>query len=182
MDSTNVVSLDQNIPDEAELRFDFDKSKVYLKKIISQWDTELLVTKSNRLKRDVDIDSEDLRKRGDIAPDETFIPDRTIELNIRREQPSYASYLVQSRRLGIFRCKSQPGLDSQRLEIEFTNGLRYPGWISPWFKEVDGTQAHGWDSIEVIFDEDKPLHVALEHIGHDKLFWVEGTEKLQDAP
>lgn len=168
---------------EAEFRLEFQKQKSYLNKIIGSWSKRVAQAEKARLQREVDIDPSDLRKSGEIGPDETFIPDRTIENNIRREQPAAITYLVQSRRLAIFECMTDRGMDCQNLELEFTRGMRYPGWIRSWFKCDDGSRLHGSDSVEVVFDEDKPLHVAVEHVGYDKLFYAEGVgPNIQDAP
>ena len=53
------------------------------------------------------------------------------------------------------------GEDIERLESEITEGLRYKGWINPYFSVTDGAQLHGWDSVEVVYDEKKPLQVSL---------------------
>lgn len=159
--------------------FDFDKSQIRHKQLIGQWATELTLTERNRLRRNVDVDVTELRASGAISKDSTFITVRTIDKNIKREQPPYLNFLRNSRRLATFSLVRDRTVDTQRLEEDFTRGMTYSGWENPFFRELDGSQTHGWDSIEVVFDTTKPLHVAIEHIGHDKLIFPRDTINIQ---
>jgi hypothetical protein len=179
----------QIVPDEAPALQDsaskylnFGEHKTFLKRIIDDWSSEIEGTKVRRKTRKLEIDVEALRASNEIDQDETFIPVRVIDTNIQREQPPYINYLKNSRRLTTMRCLSRIGLDTQKLEEEFTAGMTYEGWETPHFKCLDGAQTHGWDCVEVVYDESKPLHVALEHVGHDKLYFPRSTINLQDCP
>src|ERR1044071_1870313 len=81
--------------------FDYQKAIIRIKKLIGSWSDENDRTKARRRERYVKLDVEDLRKQGKIEIDETFVPDRMIDTNIRREQPEYVAFLKQSRRLAI---------------------------------------------------------------------------------
>ncbi len=161
--------------------FDYDKAKIRVNDIIDSWSTECRETEQRRNERYIDLNIESLRKSGDIQPDETFIPNRVIDTNISRELPEFLAFLRQSNRLAIFTCISDPSIQTDNLEKDFTKGLTYQGWYKDFKKLVDGSSLHGWDSIEVVFDETKPLHVGFEHVGHDKLFYSRRTSNIQDS-
>ena len=196
-DSANGVSLAQSIgttnaglitqtPDtaadvEQEKFFNYASSLVHLKRLIDDWHTEVEDSEVRRKTRDVEIDVEGLRQKGDLDEDETIVQVRVIDTNITREQPPYINYIKNSRRLCTFRCIDNPSVDPQQIELEFTRGATYANWETPHFKCLDGAQTHGWDAKEVVYDEDKPLHFALEHIGHDCLFFPRSVKDFQQA-
>ena len=162
--------------------FDFGTAKIHLTRIIEDWHTEVEDTEVRRKTRDVEIDTEGLRQKGDLDEDETIIPVRVIDTNIQRELPSYINYLKNSRRICTFRSLSNPNQDTQNIETAFTQGMTYTAWEIPHYKEIDGAAAHGWAAVEVVYDESKPLHVGIEYVAHDKLFWPRSVENIQDAP
>ncbi len=180
MDATNelIPTTTEQIETPDDL-FDFDKSQVRHKQIITSWSTEIMFTERNRSRRNIDLDVKELRDSGLIAKDETMIPSHLIDKNIRREQPPYLNFLRNSRRLATFSQVTDRTADCQRIEEDFTRGMTYSGWETPLFKELDGSQTHGWDAIELVFDTSKPLHVAFEHIGHDKLLFPKDAINIQ---
>src|SRR5215813_4082420 len=183
----------QNIPgegppivpgdDEEQLKmFDYSQARIHLDRIIRDWDTEVEDTEVRRKTRDVELDVEGLRQKGELDEDETIIPVRTIDVNIQRELPAFINYLKNSRRLCTFRCLTTPNKDPQNIEKEFTEGMTYTAWETCHYKEIDGAESHGWAAVEVVFDTSKPLNVALEYIPHDKLFFPRTAENFQDCP
>lgn len=171
------------LEDVKEQTFDYSKARIQLNRLVDSWDAERKITESNRLKRDIEVDVEALRQSGQLDEDETLIPDRVIDTNIQRELPPFVNYLKNSRRLAIFTCVSNPDItDTQKLELEFTRVNTYPDWEKAHFKELDGSRLHGWDAIEVVYDETKPGNAALEHIGHDRLYFPRTCLNIQDAP
>lgn len=159
--------------------FNWQTAEGKIKTLNSEWSTERLETDRRRKIRKIDIDTDSLRRAGYLKPDETLVGVRVVDENIRSEQPIFVNYLTQSRRLAIFDCISQPGYTNEKLEIDFTKGMSYPGFIKNHFKNIDGAQAHGWDSMEVIFDTSKPLHCGVEHIGHENLMFPLDAKDLQ---
>jgi hypothetical protein len=145
--------------------------------MIKDWDHEFIRTREQRIFRYIEVDVEKLRAQKFLKDDETIVPIRVADRNIRREQPAFVAFVTQSRRSLIFRERqsdlenAQGASDEQRLEEAFTQGMRYPGWELPIHGATDGAQAHGWDSVEVVYDQNRPLHVGIEHIGHDKLLF-----------
>ena len=167
--STAPSGSDQSSTEDKMLIW--NEASIHLKRLVHDWTEEIEQTKVRRETRDVNVDIEDLRQRGDLDEDETLVPVRVIDTNIQREQPAYINYLKNSRRLCTFNCLSEPDMDTRKLENDFTRGMTYTGWEKDHYKCLDGAQTHGWDSVEVVLDETKPLNVAIEHIGHDNLFF-----------
>jgi hypothetical protein len=139
--------------------------------LIASWKQEQDDTDRRRRQRKIEVSLEALRQQGRLKMDETLLGIRVIDENIRKEQPLFMNYLTGARRAAIFKNKETPIEDIERLENEVTEGLRYKGWIDSYFSVTDGAQLHGWDSVEVVYDEKKPLQVSLEHIGHDDLLF-----------
>lgn len=179
LEEPNIVNPDQDA--EMSELFEFARAKIRIDQLISDWSSECADTERRRDERYIDLDIEALRQKGDIQKDETFVPNRVIDTNIMRELPEFMAFLKQSNRLAIFNCLSNPDISTEKLEIEFTKGLTYLGWYKQFKKLVDGAELHGWDSIEVVFDASKPLHVGFEHIGHDRLFYNRKCSDIQDS-
>ena len=157
----------------------YEKAKLRIDKLIADFDVEVRNTLYNRNNRQKKIDIAALRNAGKLKEHQYLIPMRIIDSNIKREQPAFVNYLKSSKRLAIFKCIQKPSLVTNQIEEEFTRGLTYPGWEAPQFKVVDGAQTHGWDTVEVVFDTTKPLHVSIEHIGHDRLIFPLDSQNLQ---
>lgn len=158
---------------------------VQFQEMLKDWDKELMQTNEQRFFRYIEVDVQKMRRENLIKDDETILPVRVADRNIRREQPSYISFATQSRRSLIFRERQRElsqatgSSNEQRIEEEFTQGMRYPGWELPIYAATDGSQTHGWDAVEIVYDETKPLKVAIEHVGHDKLLFPVGAVDIQ---
>lgn len=167
--------------EERKRLFDFDQARIRLQQLVNEFEPEAKETEVRRKLRDVTVNVEALRKSGALDDDETFLPQRIINTNIEREKPAFINYLKNSRRLAIFRCVDKPKLQVDLLEEQFTYGMQYIGWELPHFKCLDGSQSHGWDAVEVVYDDTKPLHVGIEHIGHDKLIFSLDARDIQQC-
>lgn len=160
---------------------DFKQSSGIIKNLISKFSKQQNQVETNRkirYHRDVDVDS--LKAEGKLLTDENIYPVKLVDTKIRQEQPQYIGYLTQSRRSVIFANldgSEFPGSD--RLESDFTNKCRFHGWEVPFIRCVDGFEANGWDSIEVVFDPSTPGNFAYEHIGNDRLIIPDDCENIQ---
>lgn len=162
--------------------FKYDKAKNRIKRIVDDWCNEESLTEENRAIRHIEIDIPAERASGRLKHDETIIPIRVADENIREEQPQFLNFLTQSKRLVIFKDNVNPRIKHTELEESFARGMRYDNWISPWLKMIDGAQTHGWDSVEIEFDIDKPFHLGLSHIGHENLvFDLTETCDIEDC-
>lgn len=177
--SAPPTPLDPSVEAERNALFDFRTAQPILRQMIGEWDSEIQETEARRKKRKVEVNVAELRQSGEIKKDETFIPVRIIDTNIRREQPSFISYLKQSRRIAILKSRTDPNVNTQLLESFFTDGMQYPDWETPHFKCLEGAQTHAWDVLEVVFDVTKPLHVGIEHVGHENLVFSRTTKNIQ---
>jgi hypothetical protein len=184
LEGTPVEALVTNTPEQQEhdKLMQFSQARIALKRLVDDWQTEVTKTQQRRDTRDVAVDVEALRRDGSIDEDETIIPVRIIDTNIQRELPPYINYLKNSRRLCTFNSLDVPNQDTQKIELDFTRGMTYLGWEIPHYKCLDGSMTHGWDAIEVVLDESKPLHVSHEHIGHDNLYFPRTNRDIQQAP
>lgn len=180
-ENSSNLQISSPIEEQYKEFFDYSLARQTLTQIRDSWKPEVVATDGRRKFRDIEIDVQALRESGEIKEDETFIPVRIVDVNIQREQPSYVNYLRNSRRIAIFDCKTRPNQDVQLLEQSFTKVCTYAEWEKPHFKTIDGTQTHAWDSVEAVLDMSKPGHVALEHIGHDKLFFSYDAIHLQNC-
>lgn len=154
--------------------------------IIADWDAtehpKILVRREMR-KNIVNV--EDKRQKSEILSDETFIPDRTIDYNVRTQKALYVRYIEEGRRLLIFGV--DPGFpmdkrdDVAKLEDAFTQGMRYNRWKNAWFQLFDGTCLHGACACEVIFDDTKPLNCAVDYITRDDLRFPTKLKSIQSA-
>ena len=170
----------QSMTDKDDL-LNFITAKVRLERLISEFTIVQQRALENRMERFKDINIRALREKQELKNDQYLLPVRAIESNIRREQPAYINYLKQSRRLLIFRDIVEPLRVTTRLEDEFTRGMTYTSWETAPFKCVDGHQTHGWDAVEVVFDQTKPLHTGIEHIGNDRLVIPIDAQNIQDC-
>jgi len=175
---TEMEQQAEEVSIPVELTFEHWKQK--LTTLESDWTGEKNETERRRNIRKIEIDNDLLRSSGRLKADETLIGVRVIDENIKKEQPIFVNYLTQSRRLAIFDCQSNPLITGiENLETAFTKGMSYDGMLKSLFKEIDGAQTHGWDSIEVTYDPTKPLHVGFEHIGHEHLLFPFDAKDIQ---
>jgi len=162
----------QVVDESYEELFNFQRVSGRLSSLIKDWTCEQNDTLTRRKQRKLDVDVEALRNVDDgLKADETFIPIRVIDTNIRREQPQLIAFLTQSPRLAIFECHSDPNVEVTNIETDFTKGMTYVNWESPFFGVIDGAQTHGWDAVEIEYDETKPLKTNIYHCGHDKVIF-----------
>lgn len=160
---------------------DYSKAKLCFKRLIDNWRDIVSNTEINRAKRYiVDCESEKLRAQGILKADEIYNTVRIIDTNIRREQPKYLNYFVGSRRALVLSSQEEThpeGVD--KLEILFTKVARYDGYEIPFIRCFDGGQTHGWDFVEILFNQDKPGHFEFEHVGRDKLIFDIESHDIQ---
>ena len=109
---------------------DWSKARGIFQKRIQSWDTtEKVATERRRSLRKIDVDVQALRDSGQILKDETFIPVRVADGNIRQAHAQYMNYLRGSRKLVLFTPEvSTTKLNVDLLENNFSNGMKYLKW------------------------------------------------------
>jgi hypothetical protein len=171
-----------------EAQQEWDDLKTKLRSLESVWKVEATETERRRQLRLLKVNVKEKQDRGELAKDEIYIPVRVAQDNISKEAAQYISYLTSSRNTVVFKPKKKVmdamgnELTPESLEQWFTKKCRYAGWEIPHFRVVDGSQSHGWDFAEVSYDETKPGFFAVEHIQHERLWFPEDTENIQDSP
>jgi len=159
--------------------FSFTTSQACLRKLVSEHEgVTVKETDKRRRLRKIEVNIDDLQQRGLLKSDETLIPIRVIDTNIRREQPNLVAFFTQSHRAAIFKPRTQ-NFNPVNLEKAFTDGVRYTGWELPFYGCIDGGQLHGRDAVEVEYDETKPFKVGIAHIGHENLVIPKGVHNLE---
>jgi len=169
---------DKKLHDEIFL---FPEAKPYLTALRDSFKTEKDISKANRERRKINVDLETERAAKRIKPSDVLVPMRVIDEGIAREKPGLIAYLQQSRRLAVFVDVQAPNTKHDDLEACFTRGMQYQDWIRSWYSIIDGGQLHGWDWLEVLYDATKPLHVGIEHVGHDRLVFPLDCEDIQNC-
>jgi hypothetical protein len=129
------------------------------------------------------VDIEALRSAGKCLAHEKYIGVRVIDNNIQKDIPPYVSYIKQSRRSAIFKSVDGPiNTDDQiLLEEEFTRVVRYPQWEFDYIRWIDGTILHGYDWLEVLYDDTKPGFCATNHVGCIDLIFDLSVKNIQDS-
>lgn len=157
----------------------FSSAKARLQQMVSDFQPQVNRVKQNWKDRYKEVETAQLRKAGMIPQYAHMVPVRSIDANIRRQQPAYVNYLKQSRRLAILKAINNPSTTTTLLEDEFTRGMTYSGWEVPFFKTIDGSQTHGWDWMECVFDLTKPFNYGFEHIGCERLIFPLDAQDIQ---
>jgi len=150
-----------------------------IRKLKDVMDEQEQVVINNRHLRYTEIDLEAERKAGRIAPDELYIPQHIIDTNIRREQAIYIGYVTQASRAAIFTNKDDPTIDGQTLERDFTMRVRYDGWQIPLYRAIDGMQMNGYSIVEIVHDQTKPGHMALQDVAYGDFGYSLDSRDLQ---
>ena len=154
-------------------------------RINADFSVQLATIQESRRIRNSRVNVESLREQKKLQPDETYIAVRVIDENIVRDMPAYLSYLKQSARIAIF--KPMDGSIDPRmphLESWFTSQLCYcdPAWEIDYLQLIDGALCHGEDFAEVVYDISKPGHVAVNHVGVDRLLYDLNYDDIQQSP
>lgn len=141
---------------------------------------ELQITqRSSRKLRYAEVDVEAEREAGNLQPDEVWIPQHTIDTNIRREQAPYVQYLTQSPRAVILEDSFDPSVDLSLLERDFTKKIRYDGWQLSMFSNIDCFQANGYSLMEVVQDPTTAGELVYESIEFADFGFVADSRDVQ---
>ena len=161
-----------------ETEYKFQEYKEDFDHLEGTWSEEDTKLKRYRDMRKIRVDVRQLRIDKILAKDETLVPPRLIDDNIRREIPTYVQYLLQSRRIAIFKPVNSD-FQTELLEGEFTRVFKHPSWELDFFRMIDGKVFLGWDSLEILFDETMPGHFMLRHVGRDKIRFNRDAVSIQ---
>lgn len=165
--------------------FTFQDLQSKVKNLKKQWEPRIEKCRKNRLLRNMQIDNEEYRQRGNFKPDEIYIPYHVIGDNISKESASYIKFITGSRNAGIFKIRNNPAVvNFEPLERVFTSAVRYEGHEQELFPLIDGHQLHGTDTLEVKYEPSRPGYFEFEQVGFEN-FWYPlklQRAKLQSSP
>lgn len=164
-------------PSKSFLDYEYAKSRI--DKMVTAWDDEIEMTKYRRSIREIEINVDLQRRQGRLKQDETCIPIRLCDTNIRREQPPKLQFIKQSSRIAVFKDPDNPAAQNDMIEYEFTRVSQYPDWETLYYKLIDGGDTHGWDSFEIEFSAENSGGFNLDHVGHENLIFSRDTEDFQ---
>ncbi len=111
------------------------------------------------------------RRAGTLLADETKIPDRTIETNIRRDKSPLVQLLTRPTTVLSFVDANQSSVDFAPLANYYTQLNRQTGWQIEWLYLIDALQLHGAAYMEVFFDPEHPLASRVEYVRRDHLIY-----------
>lgn len=181
MTQKSAFQLEMEREDLAQGAKPYELMRPKLVALKAQWCDEITETERRREIRKINIDVNKLRYDEKIAQDDVLIPIRLADMNITRETVTFVNYFTQSWRAGIFRPADNPAMLTDTIEEEYTRVYRYKGWEVPYYQVVDGSRAHGWDSVELCRDTSKPGKFYFRHVGHDKLLFPRDVSDIQSA-
>ena len=122
-----------------------------------------------------------LRDKGQILPDETVIPDRTIDTNIRTQKSPYIKFIEQSQTVLSFEDPNAPGINFTPLSAWHVGLVRNAQWKKQYFLIVDSLLLHGCAFAEVLFAKDSVACSEVEYIRREDLLIPKGTRDLQNC-
>lgn len=185
MDEDMMEGEDESLEilDPALEELEYSKFCPKAKGLIEYFTTTIEPTiESNRNKRRLDTDSESLRKGGDLAADESFIPIRVIDQNIAAEIPPLFNYIVSPPRMAIFKDETNVEVNDKKLESGYTTCFKFKGWLQVFYRILDGAGCHGYSVAEVCYSKDQPGKFEIYDIGAADFLYPQGTTDIQSAP
>ena len=174
--TAGAAGTEPTAPEAAEPLSNFETFKKYAEKLISKNKELRTRIDDNRKARRSSPDVNAMRSQGKIGANHTAIGLRFIDTNIANEMPEHIAYLTQSRRVGVFqpndaRLIRDSGFEKDYVEAEFARVMTYPGWQGPYIQMLDASSLHGFNHLEVVYDESKPGHVAVEYCETETLLF-----------
>lgn len=158
-----------------EVPFNFKDELEVFRALDSDYADEIQATQVRRELREHKKNVGELRAQGLLLPDETIVPDRTIEQNCQLEIIPYINYTEQATDVISFTDPANPSYDFSRHANWITSLLRYENWQVPWQEMQDCMVLHGAGFHEVVFSEATPAKFEIEYVRRDHLRIPQGT-------
>jgi len=178
---TNSQSLTGQVSDvrEPEVPFKYTDENAIFQTMVTGYNDEITRCTRRRELRKNRISVKELRDKDQILNDETVIPARTIDTNIRREKAPYVKFIEQATAVLAFTDPNVPNQNYSALQAWHTDLIRVGDWKMPHFLNIDAILLHGGGYLEVVFDATKPSMSSVEYVRRDCLIIPPGTEDLQ---
>jgi len=182
MSENIVLPTSQSHPQDTkapEIPFDFKEELSVFRQLLTEFGAEVEATKIRRDLRANRKNVAELRQQGILLPDETIIPDRTIEQNCQTEIIPYIAFTEQPNQVVSFHDPANPGFDYNPYADWITSVMRYEDWQRPWQPMEDCMILHGAAFFEVIFDESSPAKYAFEYVRREHFIIPRDTKDIQ---
>lgn len=181
MSENIVLPQSQDSPADSrapEVPFEFDKEKEVFKQLQNEFVNEVEATKIRRELRENRKNVAELRQQQILLPDETIIPDRTIEQNCQSEIIPLIAFTEQPNQVLSFHDPTNPGFDYTLYADWLTSLVRYENWQLPWQQMEDCMVLHGAGFHEIIFDEASPAKFTTEYVRRDHFIIPKDTKDI----
>jgi len=155
-----------------------DEAKIF-NTLISDHTDEVTRVQRRRESRKNRLNVKEMRDKGQLLPDETVIPDRTIDTNIRIEKSPYVKYLESPTTILSFEEPSASQINLMPLAAWHAGIVRVGDWKDPHIKNQDALLLHGCGYMELVYDKNSPSHTVVEYIRRENLIFPKGTRDLQ---
>lgn len=162
-----------------EIPFDFQKETDVFRALCDDFNDEVNAVRIRRELRANRKNVDQLRREGKLLPDETIIPDRTIEQNCQNEIAPYIAFTETPEEILSFSDPANPGFDYYQHSRWITSLLRDENWQQPWQKMEDCMILHGAGFFEVLFDDSAPSKSTFEYVRREHLIIPRDTRDLQ---
>lgn len=164
-----------------ETPFKFDDENCTFKALITAHQAEIDKCTLRREYRKHRVNVKEKRERKELLADETIIPDRTIDQNIRSEKVPYIRYIEQTATVLAFHDPAAPTLNFEGLSDWTTMLFRHGHWKLPWFKLIDTILTHGGGSVELIFNDKAPGKAVVEFIRRENLILPQRARSIDSC-
>lgn len=158
--------------------FDYLEEVKVFDSLLADREQEAERTKSRREFRENRVNVQELRDRGEILNDETWIPDRTCDKNIRQQLASYIKFITQSPDVLHFKDIEIPTLDYTPLVNWLSDVFRIGDWKAPWFSLADCILTHGGGVAELMPRPDLPQQAEVDFVRRECLIIPAQTRAL----
>lgn len=177
-----VITREQSIDTlKPEVPFKYEDEQKTLDALLVTHSDEQTRVDRRRTVRKNRINVAELRNKQDkpILSDETVIPDRTIDMNIRSEKGPYVSYVEKPTVILDFSDSALPNNNLTPLAVWHASLIRQGDWKLPKFLAIDALLLHGASYKEVVFSENSPSRSVEEYIRREDLIFPEKTKNIQ---
>ena len=174
--ATTIGNQDSRAP---QTPFDYLKEKEIFDSLWAESEPERQACAFRRELRRHKKNVQQLRQQKILLPDETIIPDRTIEENIANKKPPFIAFIEQPQTTLSFIDSSDPTFDAGPEAKWVTDILRYQSWKDPWLLNLDAMHLHGASFLEVIFDAESASKFSIEYVRRDCLVMPKNTRNIQ---
>lgn len=166
---------------DAAPTFSYEAESVIFDSLIADHEEEMRRVEARRDARRHDVDVRQMRAKSELLPDETVIPDHTIDQTIRSERPAMIRFLEGSTTVLTFMNRRVMAANYEPLDNWTTMLFRPPGWKLVQHKLIDGRALHGGGALERVYSKAAPGRAVSEYIRREDLILPRNTRDIQSC-